>query len=285
MLRYSIVVPVRDEQAHIGRLLDSLLSQRDLPLSVHIIDDGSSDRTPEILNSYVAKSPLVRVTTLAPRSTRNAGGESAIRTGFAAVNWQETEVLGRLDADVSFSPDYFSILLDKFETQPKLGIASGLIYEPEGDKWVPRRVPSYHTRGASKLYRRECYQRIQPIATCLGWDGQDEARANCYGWTTRTYEDAPIYHHRPVGTGVGAARFSRNLGVSAYYIGYHPIFLLARALSNVYRPPVVIGAALMLYGMVEGYLKKFPREDRDEVIAFVRRQQINRLLGRQTMWK
>ena len=285
MLRYSIIVPVRDEQAHIGRMLDCVLSQRLQPKSVHVVDDGSSDQTPTILEAYRAKSPLIQVTTLERNGTRREGGESAIQVAFSKVDWNRTDILARMDADVSFEQDFFAALMDQFQTDPVLGIASGLIHEEEGGKWTARRVPAYHTRGASKLYRRECYDRIKPIGTCLGWDGQDEARANCYGWKTRSYDNAVIYHHRPVGTHVGRARLFRNLGLSAYYIGYHPIFVFARAVAAVPKRPFVLGGILLVTGMVEGYLRNLPREDRREVIAFVRRQQLNRLLGRTTMWK
>jgi len=266
-------------------MLDSVLNQQVQPVSVHIVDDGSSDRTPEILKAYCAKSPLVKFTALKREGARREGGESAIQVAFAHVNWDQTQVLARMDADVSFGPEYFVTLLSKFEQDDRLGIGSGLIYEEENGRWTPRFVPSYHTRGASKLYRRDCYDQIKPIGTLLGWDGQDGARANCYGWKTRTYEDAILFHHRPVGTSVGRIRLFRNLGLSAYYIGYHPLFFLGRAIHSVRRRPFLIGSIMMIAGMAEAYLRNRPREDRKEVISFVRRQQINRLLGRETIWR
>ena len=205
--------------------------------------------------------------------------------GFASVDWARTEILARMDADLSFDHGFFETLLAKFRANPRLGIASGLIHEPECGGWVPRPGPSYHTRGACKLYRRECYRQIEPIGTRLGWDGQDEARANYHGWNTRSYEDAVLFHHRPVGAASGRMRYFRNLGLSAYYIGYHPVFLMARAVGAMCRRPLLLGGVMMISGLLEGYLKKLPREDRDDVIAFVRRQQLNRLTGRRTMWK
>jgi glycosyltransferase involved in cell wall biosynthesis len=266
-------------------MLDSVLRQRLQPASIHIVDDGSSDTTPDIITAYAAKSRLIRATTLQRKGSRKEGGESAIQVAFASVDWDHIDVLARMDADLSFDQDFFLSMVTKFENSSKLGIASGVIYEQKHGQWTAQRGPVYHTRGASKLYRRECYHQIQPIGTRLGWDGQDEARANSYGWETRSYEDAVIYHHRPVGAGVSRVRYFRNLGLSAYYIGYHPLFLLLRAFIVIHQKPFLLGTVMMLVGMVEGYAKKLPREDRREVISFVREQQLKRLLGRKTMWK
>src|SRR6266576_2618379 len=104
MLRYSIIVPVRDEQEHVGRMLDSVLSQRLQPESVRVVDDGSSDQTPAILASYCARSPLIQVTTLQRKGTRLEGGESAIHVAFSNVDWSGIDILARMDADVSFGP-------------------------------------------------------------------------------------------------------------------------------------------------------------------------------------
>jgi len=285
MLRYSIIVPARDEEQHLTRMLESLLAQRLPFVSLHVVDDGSCDGTAEILKTYSKICAKLRVTTLPRTAKRREGGESAVQIAFGSVNWELIDVLARLDADISFGSDFFEILMEKFDQDPKLGIASGVIYEESNGKWTAKRGPAYHTRGATKLYRRECYQRIEPIGTCLGWDGQDEARANCYGWKTQSFNDAHVFHHRPVGAVAGRSRYYRNLGLSAYYIGYHPFYMLARALATIGRQPYMLGSLLMLTGMAEGYWRKLPREDRTEVISFVREQQINRLLGRESVWK
>ena len=127
--------------------------------------------------------------------------------------------------------------------------------------------------------------QIKPIGTRLGWDGQDEARANCYGWLTRSYDDAKLYHYRRVGSSVGKLKYYRNLGLSAYYIGYHPLFLIARVISLVRKWPFLVGSISMLIGWIVGYLRKLPREDRLEVIRFIRKEQRNRLLGKESIWK
>jgi glycosyltransferase involved in cell wall biosynthesis len=285
MLNYAIIVPVRDEQEHIGRMLDSVLAQRQLPVSVHVIDDGSSDGTSALLALYQQRSPLIRVTTLPRSGSRREGGEAAVQAAFPTVDWGTTDILARLDGDISFGPDFFQIMLSRFEEDARLGIASGIIYEHEHGEWVAKSCPTYHTRGACKLYRRECYHEIKPIATCLGWDGQDEARANCYGWKTHAYSEAKIYHHRPIGSLAGRVRFARNLGISAYYIGYHPVFMIARAFRALTRRPLLIRSLFMLVGMVEGYLKKLPREPRKEVVSYLRKQQVRRLFGLDSAWR
>jgi biofilm PGA synthesis N-glycosyltransferase PgaC len=284
-LRYGIITPVRDEEENLSRMIESVLKQSVLPEDFLIIDDGSTDRTPQIIDSYLAKNTWIRKITLTDRGHRLQGGEQAVHLAFREVRWDKIDILARMDADVSFGGTYFETLLRKFEEEPLLGIASGVIYEFSRHEWRKQHTPIFHTRGASKLYRKQCFKQIEPIGHRLGWDGQDEARANCYGWITRRYDDAKLYHHRPVGSSMGKLFFNRNLGLSAYYIGYHPLFQIVRVISRLYRWPYFLGSLMMFIGWIEGYLRRMDREDRIEVVKFVRKQQINRLIGKETMWK
>jgi poly-beta-1,6-N-acetyl-D-glucosamine synthase len=283
--RFAIITPARNEERHMGRMIESVMRQTMLPEEFIIVDDGSSDKTPDIIDSYARNNPRIRKIILPDRGHRLPGGESAIQIGFDEVRWDCIEVLARMDADLSFGDNFFETLLEKFDHDSRLGITAGVIYEHSNDGWHNQKLPNYHTRGACKLYRRECFEQIKPIGTKLGWDGQDEARANYYGWTTRSYEDVPIYHHRETGGSVGRLKFCRNMGLAAYYIGYHPVFQILRIIVSLLRKPFFFGSLMMLTGWAEGYLRRMPREDRQEVVEYVRKQQINRLLGRKSVWK
>ena len=284
-LRYGIITPARDEEKNISRMIESVLKQTILPQDFLIIDDGSTDLTPSIIDSYLEDRAWIRKFTLANRGHRLEGGESAVQIAFRKASWDKIDILARMDADVSFGKTYFETLLKKFDEEPRLGIASGVIYEFHCQQWREQKLPRYHTRGASKLYRKQCFEQIEPIGSRLGWDGQDEARANCYGWVTRSYDAAKLYHHRSTGSSVGQLRFYRNLGLSGYYIGYHPVFQIAKAAIRVHKWPYLLGSIMMLIGWIEGYLRKLPRENRTEVVKFVRKQQINRFLGKESIWK
>jgi len=56
--RIVLVAPCRDEAQHMRRTLEALARQTLPPASVVVIDDGSTDDTPRILEDYRTKSPV-----------------------------------------------------------------------------------------------------------------------------------------------------------------------------------------------------------------------------------
>jgi poly-beta-1,6-N-acetyl-D-glucosamine synthase len=87
----------------------------------------------------------------------------------------------RLDADISFEPDFSDLLLTEFASDPRLGIAGPTRYEPKGAEWREIRQPEFHTRGAAKMYSSRCYASIGGLDADIGWDTLDEARAMMIG--------------------------------------------------------------------------------------------------------
>ena len=71
---YCLISPARNEAQYIRRTLDSVLAQTVLPKRWIIIDDGSTDETPEILAEYAAKHDLIEVLAREDRGRRALGG-------------------------------------------------------------------------------------------------------------------------------------------------------------------------------------------------------------------
>ena len=193
------------------------------------------------------------------------------------------EYILRMDADLTFAPDFVELLLAEFVDDPRLGIAGATLYEPRAEKWREIRMPSFHTRGATKMYSNACFSAIGGLEPGIGWDTIDEMRAAMHGFRTRSIAHIRANHHRPQGSAGGGIRGFFGKGQAAYYIGYSPIFLAARAARMAIANP--IGAAMMLAGYVEGYLKRRPMVDDAKLIRFIRSQQHGRLLMRETVWR
>ena len=164
----------------------------------------------------------------------------------------------KLDADVSLLPDFFDQLIAAFEADPKLGIAGGACFELEDGAWRERWVTGNHVRGATRAYRWECLQDVQPLEPRLGWDGIDEVVAAVRGWRTQSIRTLPFFHHRLVGERDGMRRAFRDQGSTAYYMGYRPTYLVARALFRMRVSPSA-------WAMVSGYARAALR--RDSVVA------------------
>jgi hypothetical protein len=175
-------------------------------------------------------------------------------------------------------------LLAEFVRRPSLGIAGPTLYEPDGEEWHEVLAPAFHTRGAAKLYSRTCFLAIGGLENGPGWDTLDEVRAMMLGFTSRSFRNLRAFHHRPQGGAAGLCRSRFFSGRVAYRVGYSPLFMIARAASRAFERPYIVGGALMLCGYMQGYWKA-TRISSPELVRFVRKQQIRRLLGMESQWR
>ena len=68
-------------------------------------------------------------------------------------------------------------------------------------------------------------------------------------------------------------------------LGYLPAFTLASAMRRMFDPPLLIGSLMLIAGYVHGYVKRLPRIAPPEVMWFIRRQQLRRLLMMESAWR
>jgi hypothetical protein len=193
----------------------------------------------------------------------------AFTAGVTALA-EAPDVVVKLDADVSFEPDFFARLLDAFEADPRLGIASGVCWELEAGEWRPVHVSRSHVRGATRAYRWRCYEEVGPLVQRLGWDGIDEVKAAIRGWTTGSIAGLPFLHHRAMGERDGSRRAWATQGQTAHFLGYRFSYLMLRTL---HRARSDHDALAMLGGYLGCALRREPRYDDLAVRAHLRGQQ------------
>lgn len=275
--RYALVTPVRDEEQYIGAMIDSVLAQQILPSRWIIVDDGSSDRTSEIVASYAARTGLIEVVRLPKRGVRHAGGEKAIASALERLTLMHYDYLGRFDADLVFEHDYISNIFNEFDNDPRLGIAGGGLYVERNGRLTLERVPEYHVRGAVKMYRRECFQHIGGLHTKIGWDTTDEVYAWSRGWRTRSFFQYRVYHRRPTGSGVGASRIFWARGQAEYYTWSDPLFVLAKSAKIALTEFAGLRSIAFLAGFLSCYLRHEERLQDSVYVDTRRRQQRRRM--------
>jgi len=285
MKRYLAITPARDEERFLPQLIDSMTSQSRLPELWIIIDDGSTDSTGEIAHAAARKHPWIEVHHLRRNRPRMPGGESVVMRFLPGEVWKDFDLIFRVDADVSFRPDFIELMIREFARDPKLGIASGTVFEPSRDGWREVPAPAFHTRGCDKLYSSPCFAAIGGLETGLGWDTIDEVRAMMAGFKTRSFRHIRLFHHRPQGSAQALWRGRLAAGRAAYQIGYSPIFMMARAIRRAFSRPPILGAAMLLAGYAEGFVLGKPRAASPELKRFVARQQLRRLLGMESAWR
>jgi biofilm PGA synthesis N-glycosyltransferase PgaC len=279
---YVLVTPVRDEEATIGRTIESVLNQTILPREWVIVSDGSTDRTNAIIRQASAQHPWLRLLALAPRPARSfAAVVHNTETGIRYLNSKDYRFLGLLDSDVMFQNDYFERLLGRFETESALGLAGGVVI----DVGLPRdRFPRNRADvpGAVQFFRRECFEKIGGLIPIPegGWDGMSCAMARMKGYQTRLFTDLVVDHLKPrnVAEG-GVVRRKWQMGVRDYAAGYHPVFEGVKCISRLKDRPLIVGALAWWVGYCTAALQRRPRIVSPSVVAYIRREQMGRLRG------
>jgi len=284
-LHYIAITPARDEEKFLPRLISSMASQTLKPDRWIVIDDGSMDRSGQILDEAAAEHPWIDVKHLPVGRERLPGGEFVLMSFLPESLWRNYDAIFRVDADVSFKPDFVELMAAEFKRDPKLGIAGSALFEPAGTVWREIRSPAYHTRGCVKLYSRECFEAIGGLVSGLGWDTIDECRAMMLGFKSHGFRHIRAYHHRPQGTAGGYLKGNLGAGRAAYHVGYHPLFLLMRAARRGLSYPPVIGGLFLLAGYLEGYLRRDEKHAPPDLVKFVRKQQLRRMLMMDSVWR
>lgn len=287
-MNYLVITPARNEQEHIGHTIRSMAAQTHRPFRWVIVNDGSTDETARLIDAAAREHAWITPVHRQNRGFRKQGG-GVIETfydGYQLIESAPWDFLVKFDADLSFEPDYFERCLEKFSEDPKLGIGGGMIsHEVEGRLVCESPGdPAFHVRGATKIYRRVCWEAIGGLIQAPGWDTIDELKANMLGWTTITFRDIPLRHHRFTGSADGAWKNYVKFGLSNYIAGYHPLFMLLKCLKRSFCRPVFVGAAGLFWGFCRGYLKREQQVADPELIRYVRRQQLNKLIFKPSLW-
>jgi glycosyltransferase involved in cell wall biosynthesis len=286
-MRYVIVTPARDEEKYLEATIESVRLQTVLPIEWVIVDDGSKDWTGEIADRYATQHSWIHVVHRENRGYRKSGGGvmEAFYDGYHALRSKEWDFVVKLDGDLGFAPDYFEKCFEYFRRDPKLGIGGGeIIHDISGEMKVEMN-PRFHVRGATKIYRRACWEAIGGLWPATGWDTIDEVKANMLGWKTYTFTDLSLLHHRFTGSEDGLFRDRVKHGVACYISGYHPLFVAASCIRRLNKKPRVIGSIGVMYGYLKSHVTRPPRLEDRSYLAYIRSQQLKRLCGMETIWR
>jgi glycosyltransferase involved in cell wall biosynthesis len=278
---YILITPARNEAQFIELTIKSVVTQTVRPIKWIIVSDGSTDDTDEIVRRYATDQPWIELVRMPERRERHfAGKVQAFNAGYSRVQHLEYDVIGSLDADISFDEDYFSFLLHKLAEDHGLGLVGTPFKEGPNSIYDYRFVSIEHVSGACQLFRRECFEQIGGYVPVKGGciDHIAVISARMKGWKTRTFTEKICLHHRQMGTAQDSlimARF-RN-GRKDYIIGNHPIWELCRAAYQMTKKPAVLGGLMLVSGYVWALIRRIERPVSSELVTFYRREQMHRL--------
>jgi poly-beta-1,6-N-acetyl-D-glucosamine synthase len=280
--RYVLITPARNEAAFLEQTIQSVVSQTVVPKRWVIVSDGSTDGTDEIVEKYAARFPWIELVRMPERKERHfAGKVHAFNAGRARLADIDYDVIGSLDADITFDGDYCEFLLMKFAENPRLGVA-GTPFREDSQAYY-RFVSSDHVSGACQLFRRSCFDEIggyQPIKTG-GIDLAAVITARMKGWQTRNFTEKTSFHHRKQGSAKhGVLRGAFYDGRADYLLGCDPVWQLFRTMYRlVSARPIVVSGALCLAGFTWAMVTRMPQAVPADVVRFRRSEERSRLLG------
>ncbi len=280
---YVLITPARNEEEYIEKTIQSVISQTVLPEKWIIVSDGSTDRTDEIAGTYADKYSFIELVTASSDHKRNFGSKvKAFNAGYAHLGQTHYSFIGNLDADVSFDPGYYESILKEFDRNPRLGLTGGIIQELINGEYVSQNISRNSCAGAIQLFRRECFEKIGGYIELPygGIDAAAEIMVRMHGWEVETLPAYKVLHHRRVATTsehICRARFRQ--GIMFHLLGYHPFFQFMRCLNQVLQKPYIIGSICMFFGFWWSHVRRYPRTVPDDMIRFLRKEQMQRLVG------
>jgi len=284
-LNYVLVTPARNEAMYLEGTIRAVVAQAIRPVKWIIVSDGSTDRTDEIVNEYSAQHSWIELLRLPERRERQIAAKAhAFNTGYSRLKVIEFDIIGNLDADITFEPDYLEFLLAKFAENPRLGVAGTPFVEDSEHRdrhtYAHQLAQLEHVSGACQMFRRECFEEVGGYVPVKGgaidWIAVTTARMK--GWETRTFLEKTCLHHRKLGTGTDGKLMVRfRYGQKAYSVGGHPVWVLLRGLFQMRRNPAILGGVYFLSGYLVSAIARTERAVSPELAAFHRSEQMNRL--------
>jgi len=278
--RYLLISPCRDEAQYLRRTLNSVAAQSVRPAAWVIVDDGSTDGTSAILEEYACRLPYLRVVRRTDRGSRAVGPGviEAFYAGLETVCLEDFDYLCKLDMDLDLPVRYFELLMQRMESNPRVGTTSGKPWFVHARSGVP--MPEIcgdeMSVGMTKFYRIACFKEIGGFVRQVMWDGIDCHRARMLGWIAESsnQESLRFIHLRPQGAsqkGIWTGRLRAGFG--QYFMGTSPLYYLAVTFRRLPAHPVLIGSVAMLWGYLRSWLRGLPRYDDADFRRFLRSYQ------------
>lgn len=278
--KYALITPARNEARFIDLTLSSVVRQTLKPAKWVIVNDGSTDGTAEIVARYAKVYPWIELIHMPQRRERTfAGKANAVNSGRERLSGLDYDIIGNLDADVSFDDGYFAFLIGKFSENPKLGCA-GTAFR-EGDlSYNYEFVGTDHVSGMCQMFRRDCFEEIGGYAAIKsgGIDLIAVLSARAKGWQTHTFTEKCFLHHRSQNSELHAGLRERvHMGRKDYVLGNHPLWEIFRGAYQMKFRPYGIGGLVLLGSYTWNWIRGVERSIPRELEAIRRDDQLKRL--------
>ena len=280
---YLIISPCRNEADFMVNTLESVVNQSVTPAKWIIVDDGSTDATPEILQRYADQYDFIQIVTRTNRGHRSVGPGviEAFYAGLAEVDIDDYQFLCKLDLDLELPSKYFELLMQRMNENPRLGTCSGKPYNRLGNRLVSEKRGDEMSVGMTKFYRMSCFKQIGGFVSEVMWDAIDCHRCRQLGWIACSWDDPQLrfVHLRMMGSSQDSI-FSGRMrhGYGQYFMGTGLLYMFATSVYRMLHPPYITGGIAMFWGYLKSLLQGEPRYSDKRLRKFIHNYQWKCLL-------
>lgn len=280
-MNYYIIIPTFNEEKFIALTLQSLVEQTVLPSKVVVVNDGSTDKTIEIVQSFVEKYTFISLVNKTSEAIHLPGSKviHAFYKGLETID-DNYDFIVKADADLIFPSNYFETISNHFQSDNRVGMAGGFCYIEKNGEWILENLTDKdHIRGAIKAYRKETFNQMGGLKPEMGWDTVDELLCKFYNWKVLTDETLMVKHLKPTGANYNqAARFKQ--GEAFYRLGYG--FLIS-AIASL-KLALLKKKPLLFFDYIQGFWKakrtKKPLLVTAEQAKFIRNYRWEKMKGK-----
>lgn len=233
-MKFLIIIPTHNEEHNVLACLESLKNQTFQDFECVVVNDGSTDKTQQIVEQFVIENSKFKVLNL--EKSLHQPGAKVVRTfnkGLETHNLEEFDIICKFDADIIFPENYLEKVNEAYQQNLKAGMVSGLVYIEKNGEWAFENLSSQnHVRGPIKSYRKELFQKMNGLRPVLGWDNIDVMLCKMNGYETITLKDVWVKHLRPTAYKYKYQK-AKKLGEYFYNIGLSlPLAIISSGKSS-----------------------------------------------------
>lgn len=251
-MKYYIIIPTYNEEKFISLTLQSIVEQTVLPSKVVVVNDGSTDKTKEIINGFIEKYSFISLVNKTSDAIHLPGSKviQAFQKGLETLD-DNYDIMVKIDADLIFPSNYFETIIKHFQSDERIGMVGGFCYIEKNGEWILENLTDKdHIRGALKAYRKDTFKQIGGLKPEMGWDTVDELLCKFYNWKIVTDESLHVKHLKPTGANYNkVARYKQ--GEAFYSLGYGFFITSIASLKLAMRK----GKPLLFIDYIKGFWK------------------------------
>jgi biofilm PGA synthesis N-glycosyltransferase PgaC len=271
---YVVISPCRNEADFMVNTLETVVNQSVTPAKWIIVDDGSTDSTPEILQRYADQYDFIQIVTRDNRGHRSVGPGviEAFYAGLEVVDLNDYQFVCKLDLDLELPSKYFELLMQRMRGNPRIGTCSGKPYNRHGDRLVSERRGDEMSVGMTKFYRMTCFRQIGGFVSEVMWDAIDCHRCRQLGWLACSWDDPQLrfIHLRIMGSSQNSIYSGRmRHGFGQYFMGTGLVYMFATSVFRMFHPPYITGGMAMFWGYLKSLLQRVPRYQDRQLREFI----------------